>query len=138
MIRETGGAEDGAAVKNRQDLLFSLRHLAIPKFEMAAVFFLPILIKVNQNIDTPVELELLMLVEVGVDRKFAARLDLMQTAADIIRVGNDALDPGKRFQKLEHRAGIQEVENVAHRRREILDDVKGQLSLIRIVELAPA
>ena len=137
MIGETGGAEDGAAVEDRQDLLLGLRHLAIPELEVTTVLLFPILVEIDQNVDAPVELELVVLVEVGVDGKFAPGLNLVQPAPDIIGIGDNTLDARKRFEKLEQRAGVQKVKYIAHRRRQVLHHIKGQFSFIGIVELVP-
>src|ERR1700722_16328153 len=49
--RNTRRAEDGAAIKHRQNLFYRSRHLAIPQLEMASVFFLPVFVQIDQDID---------------------------------------------------------------------------------------
>src|ERR1700739_3202666 len=56
VVRVVGGAEDSAAVEDRQDLLLRPGHLAIPELEMAAVFFVPVLVQIDQDVDAPIEL----------------------------------------------------------------------------------
>src|SRR5271170_622785 len=99
-------AEDSAPVKERQNLLLGSGHVLVPELEVASVFLFPILVQVDQDIDAAVELELGMQVVIGVDRKLATGLDLMQSAAYEIGIGDDTLNAGERFEKLEHRAAV--------------------------------
>ena len=94
---------------------------------MSPVLFFPVFIQINQNIDAPVQPQSLVVAEVGVYFQQAARPDLMQTSAGVVGIGQHAGDSCQCFEKLEHRPAVQEVENIANRRRQLLHRIECQL-----------
>jgi hypothetical protein len=44
----------------------------------------------------------------------APRLDLMQSAACVIRIGNDVFDSGENLQKIEHGTAVQKIQDIAN------------------------
>ena len=67
MIGKFGSTEDGAAIENWQNLLPCGTHITVPKLEMTAVLFLPILVQVNQKINAPIEFELSVSIKVDMN-----------------------------------------------------------------------
>src|ERR1700761_7060054 len=125
--RLAGGAEDGAAVKDRQDLLLRPRYGPVPKLEMASVFLFPILVQVNEDIDPPVQAKLLVVAEVGMDLQQTARPDLVQTASSVIRIRQHTPNPRQGLQKLEHRAAVHEPKHIPNWAGQLLHNIEGQL-----------
>src|SRR5687768_9279307 len=103
VIRKIGRREDDTSIEERKHTLFTTRHRAIPQLEMATVFFGPILVEVEQKIEPSIEIETFVFVEVGVNGETAAALDLMESAADEIRIRQKTGNPGHPLEKGEHR-----------------------------------
>src|SRR5580698_5340471 len=78
-----------------------------------------------------------MPIEVDVDFEISTRLDLMEAAANVIRIGNHTVNSRQNFEKADHRTAIQKVEHFPYVARQLLHLVKGKLPLFRLVELGP-
>src|SRR5262249_11849992 len=102
-----------------------------------AVLFFPVLVEVDEDVDAALEIELGVMVKVRVHAQLAAGLDLMESSADVVWIGNDALDAGKNLEELDHRTAVEEEENIARAGRPALYTGKGQLLFVGIVELLP-
>ena len=138
MERHACGAEDGASVEDGQNFLLRPLHLAVPQFEVAAVFFFPILVQIDQNIDAAVQAKTVVITEVGVHFQKSSGLDLVQSSANVGGVGQHTLNPGQRLKKFEHGAGIEEVENIPDRGRQFFYRIESQfLVLIHIFVCKP-
>src|ERR1043166_1773519 len=107
VVGEIRRAEDHAPIEDRKHAAFALCHLAVPELEMTSVLLFPLAIQIDDDVEATVELQLLVPVEICVDLEEAAGHNLVQTAALIVGIGNEALDPGKRFQELEEDGGIE-------------------------------
>jgi len=67
--------ENNTAVEDRTDALGAFLHVTCPQFEFTAVFGLPSLVEINQEIDPPAPVALMRVHgEVGVDVQVAAAL----------------------------------------------------------------
>jgi hypothetical protein len=137
VIREAGGVEDRAPVEDGKDLLLCARHLPVPELEVPAVLFLPVLVQVDEDINAPVELESVVAIEVRMHLKPAPRIDLVQTASDVVWVGDDALYSGDCLEKLQHGPAVEKVKDVTVGLRQLFDHIEGELSFLLRVELLP-
>jgi hypothetical protein len=78
-------------------------------------------------------------VEVGVNLQEAARLDLMQTAAAKVRIGDQPVDAGQVLEPEQHLEAVHGVEKRAHVRRDhAVLVVVAELLLQRRLEAPPA
>src|SRR5438132_1385708 len=100
--RRVGRGEDDRAVERREDALPWAARLRVPQLEVAAVLLAPILVQVGQHVRAAVELQLRMDVEVGVHLQEAARLDLVQSAAAEVGIGDQAADAGEGLEEKQH------------------------------------
>ena len=78
-------------VENRLDASHGPRHRRVPQFELTAPLRPPVVIQVHEYVDSAVEAEVRVLVEVGVNVEVAAGHDLVQAAAAVVRVGDQWL-----------------------------------------------
>src|SRR5271170_2192739 len=78
-----------------------------------------------------------MMVEISVNSKFAARLNLVQPSPDVIGIGDHAFDTGQNFQEFEHRPAIHKVEDVPYAHGKSLHYIERQLLFLGIIEFAP-
>src|SRR5690349_21003785 len=83
---------------HRDDLV---RHLSVPKLKLSAIFVSPILIQINQYVDSALQIHWLVVVEIGVNRKVAAVGELVEPGSQEIRIWNQTFDPGYIFQNLD-------------------------------------
>src|SRR4051794_451699 len=97
-----GRRENPRAIDRRQDLLAACAHVAIPKLEMPAVLIAPILVEIDEHVQPAIEFQLRMDVEVGVNLQESAGLDLMQSAAAEVWIGDQSLDAGERLEPKQH------------------------------------
>src|SRR6266508_3217281 len=105
---------------------------------MSAVLFSPIFVQVNEHVQPPIELQLRMNIEIGVHFQKSARLDLMQSAAAEVRVGNESVDAGERFEPQKHLERVHLVEKIANGFRDVASLMKiSELLFQRIVESHP-
>src|SRR5204863_1088317 len=93
--RRVGRRENHRAIEERRDSLPALRDIAIPQLELPAPLVAPVLVDVDQHVQTPIDLQLRMDVEVGVNLQESPGLDLMQTAAAEIGIGNQPVAAGQ-------------------------------------------
>lgn len=82
------GVEDDAAVEKGQNFFAELGHIFVPEFEVSAVFLLPILVQVDQQVETPIELEAIVTAKVNVHLEIASWLNLMQSTPFKVWIGN--------------------------------------------------
>src|SRR6202522_2398712 len=94
---------------------------------MAAVLFFPILVQIYKDVDAPVQPELLVVAEGGMDLEQATWPNLVETASGEIRIGQHTPDPRQGLQKLEHGAAIQEPQHIPNRLGQPLHHIEGQL-----------
>lgn len=99
-------------VINRQHLLQALFHPHIPKLQVAAVRFLPVLGQVNDHVQPSLDVKLFVQPKIRVHAEEAAGFGFVQAAAGEIRVGDQALDAGEFFEEFEHGRGVEGVEDV--------------------------
>ncbi len=137
--RRVGRREDHGAVEERQDVLPARSPVAIPQLEVAAPLLLPLPVQIDEKVQAPVELQFRMDVEVGVHLQESARLDLMETAAPEVGIGDEAVDAGERLEPEQHLEAVHVVEKLADRFRDAAALVEvAELLLQRIVELHPS
>ena len=82
------GAECHGASENRQDTRLARFHLLIPQFEMTAEFIFPVVVEIEQEIETSFELQCLLDIEVGVNAEMPSGHGLMQAPTRKVGVGN--------------------------------------------------
>ena len=86
--------KNSKSIKYRQNPSFAPRNVAVPEFQMTAIFLAPVLIQVNQYIKTSIEIEARMFVEVSMDGELASAPDLMKAAPVKTRIGYKIGDSG--------------------------------------------
>src|SRR5271156_3308875 len=64
VVREIRRAEDHYPIEYRQHFRLATAHVAVPQLQVAAIFFTPILVQVQKQIQASVQSELSMLVEI--------------------------------------------------------------------------
>src|SRR4029077_13930359 len=111
--RTVGGGEDDGAIEDWQDAFSARLTIPIPQLEVASVLLFPILVEIDQHVQTTIEFELRMNVEVGVHFEKSARLDLMETAPAEVWIGNHPVDPRERLEPQQHLERVHVVEEVA-------------------------
>src|ERR1051325_7675421 len=79
----------------------------------------------------------IMAVEVSVDRELAAGLDLMQSAAVPVRIGDQSGNTGHLFEELQEGPAIEEVQEQSYWRRDRFLLVEGNLDLTVVREAVP-
>src|SRR5690625_1591567 len=119
MIGGIGCGENGKSIERRQDLLDAVLHLLIPQFEMSTILLLPIFVKINQNIDTPVQFEAGVFVEISMNLEQTTTLDFMKTASAIVRISDQLLfDACQLLQKFQKGFRVEIVHQLADLRTE--------------------
>src|SRR5580765_892869 len=91
-----------------------------PQLEMAAPFFLPSLVQVDDQIQAAVDVQPFVKIEIGVDSERATTLDLVQTAATKMRVGHQAFDAGEVLEKRQKWSRVEHVDQCPCVRSELL------------------
>src|SRR5262245_22238817 len=112
MERPVRGAEDAAAIVNRQELADTTTHGAVPQFEVALVSFLPIFVEVENEIDAAVQLESAVVIKIGMDLQEAAGHDLVKPAPFKVRVRDQAVDSREHLQEIEKCGAVELVKDV--------------------------
>src|SRR5215203_2023812 len=135
--REIRGAEDHRPVEDGQHLLLAAGHVPVPQLQMAAVLLLPILVQVDQQVQTAVQLEQRVPVEIHVDFQEAAGLDLVRPGPAVVRIGDQPFDAGERPQELEQRRRIHLIKKELDARPQGILVPVAELLLRGVVELAP-
>ena len=88
-------------------------------------------VQINEHIDAAIKLETRVKIENPHVPQDCPQLDLMQFAASVIRIGNDAFDSGQNLQKIENGSCLEVI------RCESMPAAEGQFMLHRLVELGP-
>src|ERR1017187_10072199 len=101
MVREIRCRENHRSVENGQDALHTRLHFAVPQFEPTLIFICPTMIKVDNQIQPPIELIFEVLVEIGVDGELSACTSEMKSTASPIRIRDKSYDPRHPFQSLQ-------------------------------------
>jgi hypothetical protein len=86
MERGLRSREHNTPVEQRSDPLHRTLELIIPELEVTPVLVGPLPVEVEDQVEAPVETQLIVTVEVGVDVEEATVLDLVEPAADEVRV----------------------------------------------------
>src|SRR5690625_2453141 len=119
MIGGIGCREDDQSVERRQKPLDAVLHLLITQFEMATILLLPIFVKINQNIDSPVQLEAGVFVESGMILEQTTTLDFMKAASAIVGISDQLLfDACQLLQKFQEGFRVEIVHQLADLRTE--------------------
>ena len=109
--------EDDRAAKERTHSLGALAHVLFPQLELPAVVIVPLLVEIDQQVQTTLDLQLFVDIKVGVDAQVAAALGLVKTAALEIRVRNKAFDAGHLLEEAKEGLAVQLSEQVSHEPR---------------------
>src|SRR5205807_8430405 len=102
--------------------------------EVATVLLPPVAVWVEQQVDSPIEAQAPVLVEVRVYLQEAAALDLVEPATYEVWIGYEALDSGQGLEELDEHRRVELGQEVAGRGRQTGLVVGGELPLLRIVE----
>lgn len=105
--------EDHATVEDGYDRFLAGFHVIVPELQLAAEFLFPVLVQVDQDIDAPLEIHGFVVVEIRVNGKMAAILDLVEAGAHEVGVGYKAIYSRHVFQKPNEWLGIERVEEAA-------------------------
>ena len=85
-----GGRKDDHAIEHRGYHLVFV-HTGVPEFELTPPCLIPIVVQVDQNIDSAIQLPRFVVVEVDMDLQKSPWLDLVQTSA--FESGDRGSDP---------------------------------------------
>src|SRR5271156_2913607 len=94
-------AKDHYSIEHGEYFGFAPGHIAVPQLQMTAVVLLPILVQIQQEIESSVEAIILMFVKIHVNAQFTAGHDLVKAAPREARIGYQILDSRNGAQKLE-------------------------------------
>ena len=84
--------ENHHAVEIRDDFFAAALHVRVPEFQFSTPFRIPVVVEIEQGIDSPVELRFVVLIEVNVNVQLATRFDLVESTTNEMGVGYDALN----------------------------------------------
>ena len=130
MVRAIGDVEDHHATEGRCDRVRALSHLRVPELELAAPARLPALVQVEQEVDSPVQIQQWVDVEVGVDSEEAARPQLVQSAPEQVGIAHEAGNPGQLLEELDHRPAVELRDQLTSDRTHAA--LVGELELLRV------
>jgi len=133
--RDIGGAEHHHPVEQRRDLAHAGVHVGVPQLQITAPRRVPVLVEIEQQVQTTIELGDRMQVEVGVDRQLAARQDLVEPRPPHVGIGHQAGDAGERAQELQERLARQEPDQSAALRPERGDVAPGELAFLEMLDV---
>jgi hypothetical protein len=108
---EVSRIEEDEAVEDGQDPLLAAAHVAAPELEVPAPLLLPVLVQKHERVQAPIDLELGVNVEVGVDLQKPTGHDLVQATAPVVRIWNEAVNPGQRFQESQENGRVEVEEH---------------------------
>src|SRR5688572_13093305 len=129
MIGKIRGRENGHAIEDRKTSLLGFLHLPVPKLEMPPIGLIAILVEVDEDIQSAVELDWWMLVEVRVYFQQAAGQYLVKAPAVKSRVWNEIGDSRKTLEEFNENLGIQEAQESAGIGTEVMLAARRELSL---------
>lgn len=135
MIGRGVGGEDDDSVRDGHDLLHLLLAVARPKFQAASERGVPLLVEIEQKIESSEDWKMLGACEVSVHSKKATALDLVHAAAIEVRIRNQRAFAGQFFQGLKRCRRVQLIENISDVRRGGIDIGGRQLDLIGVLDL---
>src|SRR6187551_4137390 len=95
--------EQHGAIEIGFDDALALSAVAAPQLQFAAILAAPVRRQIDQQVQAPVRLQLLVPVEVGVDAEMSAVPAQVNSAAGQMRVGQKVFDPGELFEKADER-----------------------------------
>lgn len=99
--------EDDTTTSNWRYFLRHIAHISCPKLQIAAIFWRPVLIEINEQVEAPVQAILGMLVEVCVNLQIAPYAGIMDTTPCHVRVGKQTGYTGDFLQQTNERVVIQ-------------------------------
>ncbi|MNL47670.1 hypothetical protein D3C87_1704710 [compost metagenome] len=103
--------ENNAAVINWQDFFKTSLHVDIPQLQVAAVFLLPVFVKIDNGIQSAFNIKFFVESEVRVHTQETTIFCFMQSATGKVWVGYQTFDARQLFKKLQHGCRIKGVEN---------------------------
>src|SRR5579862_3616210 len=130
VVRKGRCREDGASVEDRQNLLLATGNVLVPELEVTAVFLFPILVQIQEEVQTPVETVCGVVREVDVDAQFSAALDAVEATSHELRVGDQFRNIRQLFQEAQKRSRVQLMNQPADFRRHAVFIRKRILSLL--------
>ena len=88
MAVETGarGAENHHPIKQWRDPLAALCLVSIPQLKMSAPCLIPSVVEIEQQVESAVEFEAFVVVEICVDAKLSTAADFVHAATTKVRV----------------------------------------------------
>jgi hypothetical protein len=107
VVAKIRGIEDDHTIKNRHDSLFTMLHVRIPQFKVTLIVFFSIAIQVQQKVDTSIQLQPLVPVEIDVNVEMTTWHNLVQAATVQMRIRDNAFDAREGFEKINKSRGVQ-------------------------------
>ncbi|MEN8260205.1 MAG: hypothetical protein ABFS02_06410 [Pseudomonadota bacterium] len=102
---------------------------------MPAEAFMPIFVEVHEHIDTPIQLGLAVLIEIGVHLEQSTGFDLVVSATLEVGIRQQLfLDPGELLQEVQKRFGIEKMHEYPGLFAETPFTPRRQLDLVGVVE----
>ena len=137
VIAEIGSVEDDCAVEGRRDTVHASLSRPIPELQVASPIVRPVLVEVDEKVQSSEKVQPLVEVEVGMDAKRSAAPNLVQPAASQVRIGNEAGDSRQLFQERHEGRGIQLTQHRPRGRAEALEVLRRILPLCRALGVVP-
>ena len=97
------GIENHASIEHRQNAAHFVLHGLVPNLQAATITFIPILVEIYQDIHPPVQMQLRMNPEIGMDSQFPTGRNFMKAATIEIWIGQKTLHRCEPLQKLQER-----------------------------------
>src|SRR4030095_4450240 len=82
--------------------------------ELTTILVFPVFYQIDQYVDTPLQVHLMMMIEVGMHRKMPALSNLVESSAGEIRIRNQAIDSSNILYYLDERKRIENIEQSAN------------------------
>src|SRR4051794_28003260 len=115
------GVENDCATEDRRDADHTLLHSFVPKLKLATEVIGPILVQIDQQVQSPLNAQPTVNVKIGVNAEVAAALGLVETSSVEVRIGEEARDPCKFFEKAQKCLAVELG-------KEVLDQTGGYFS----------
>ena len=107
MIRKVSRGKHNQPTQSWQNPLSTQCHVAIPQFQVTAVGFLPIGIQKDKDIDSSVQLQLIIPVEISVNIEIPTGSRHMETGTRVVRIRDQSCDIGEAFEEGNKGGGLE-------------------------------
>ena len=113
-MRRRARLHDDEPIEGRLDVLLTPTHILRPELELPAPARIPVLVQVEQGVDSSIQLELVVPIEVGVNREARARATLVKAAPRQVTICDQAADARQLLQESHEGRGVEHEQHVVN------------------------